>query len=344
MASPIAVPADICAAGPGKERINFDELSISMGRPIPHQIVKKGNALDILLPTLTYRGAKIYPVNYIGGGSYGLIYRYADKDQQYELVVKVLTSARDKEAEVVRNLSADVKLCNIVGAMSSVVSAAVNELPRNIVIMNSMTGDLTQLASRMPFVPLDMFLDIMEELARTALCIFNAGYCYTDYKAPNILYQCVGVEPGAAMITLAYGDLGSIVPLGATGITTSYPSLRAYPRGQPIEHLHKHPAEEQDMVWGIFITMINMCADAHPPDVDGRNMDLLRVANEILMGTFPENRPKYKEYSMMNLVARFVELMEMDAATSTVLMRMYTSDISLEGIVQELAARAAMEK
>jgi len=335
----------------GAERIDFSELEVLIERVMLGFKIETGyGSFSASVPRLRYRGVDLVPENRrLGKGVYGTVFRYVVEAKGSEgsaalpqVVAKILMIPSDEEAETVKKLSRDAKLCSIVGAMKSPRNAVVEKHgEKSIVLMDSMSGDLAQLASQMDIIPVPLALAIMRELTEIAICLRKAGYAYTDYKTPNILYHCETVSDEGTVVTLAYGDLGSLVPYGTRMKVVTYPAPHAFKPDTEI-HWSQHLVDERDITWGIVVTILSLYAHTTPT-----SMDLLKVkvaALQFVDSVSHRTRQEFITAMVRGKLIKFLKLSglhEIPLLTMTVLdlfKQMFEGTIGLEQVREELEA------
>lgn len=337
--NPIMVPKGVCT-GSGKDRIDFSQISVTQ-----NSVERRFENYVVRMPLIEYKGLIKEPhTNPIGQpSSFGRLFLYDYGIDQ--IVVKIILNSDDEEARIVNQLS-DTKLCNIVGAMGFIGAVSVKknhrtEQPKDIVIMDSMAGDLVDMAESINgVIPIETFIALLRELIQTAICIRDSGYCYVDYKSANILYHCRADNE----ITIAYGDLGSLVKMGDIGAPATFPSNKAWKGGPGRIHksnfFNEHQAVEFDMVWGILITIIQIYSHAIP--MASKDDTKKRCAYEFIIYTVWTNRERYRNPIALLRLNKFIKvsgigmyaLKTMDLGD--LLIAMFNDFIGLDGIKEQL--------
>lgn len=204
------------------------------------------------------------PQKTLGQGSFGIVLLYGI-DTPYgpaSVAVKILLREGDDEPDIINTMrTTGAQRCPVINAR--VINGHVDGKVVTIVVMNAMSGTLQDLG---PYIMSRSGpLGVLKKLIETAKCLLDHGYVYTDYKPANMLYLCEGND-----VDIYYGDLGSLVPLGAPASTFTYPPPEMGPRLVNI-------ATEATMVWGIAITFILLFNNTTNPVVSSISNDFGNV-------------------------------------------------------------------
>jgi len=194
----------------------------------------------------------------IGAGAYGSIWAFHDS-AGLDVVVKTFKftdDGPDNELEIVKKLGNDVK-CDIINAVHLQNVLVNDKMEKDVVVMARMTGDMYQLVTLINTnMSRDTVMGCFMQLVNTAYCLVLAGYVYIDYKLANMLYRC---SSDGQIVNIAYGDLGSIHPLGTHDylLITYVPWDRKHTnRGRHI--VSKSKATTDLCVWGLAVCFVEL--------------------------------------------------------------------------------------
>jgi tetratricopeptide (TPR) repeat protein/predicted Ser/Thr protein kinase len=203
----------------------------------------------------------------LGKGGMSVVYRALDTQLRREVALKVLRFAGDpqllerlrREAEATARLNhANIVTLHEAGAVGDVHYLAMDAVP----------GE--PLSRRLPALPLDRRLEILEKIARAVAHAHERGVVHRDLKPGNVLVRDDG-EPVVVDFGLAR-SLEGVSSLTATGTTVGTPLYMAP------EQIDGRPAGPPADVWALGVILYEMLANRLPHQADSLAELAARIA------------------------------------------------------------------
>ena len=198
----------------------------------------------------------------ISKGAYGAVYLLNDtQDKNIKIALKEFRKIIDPEFDVLKKLEEHDVSCNIMKARLLELRDEENKLESKIVTVNELfNGTLSDLYSleedalnsSIPIsdrthLQISTKMDMFQQLVEDLYCLAKKGFYYTDLKADNVLYKCVG----NGKFRVAFGDLGSLCHKEIK----SNPTFTYYPP-EGLEDLNL--CSETSIVWGLGILLLEL--------------------------------------------------------------------------------------
>jgi hypothetical protein len=210
---------NFCQSSTQSIYLDLDRVKLGETIEVPKSIeYEKGEPLPLLL----YGTQALVPVEILGSGSYGTVYKYSNKSKlEYKtkkekfqlkhhdnpeifLCVKFFKRKyRDREfgdeSDMIRKIGKiEGKNCGIVNAR------AIDENGQKIVIMDCLDGTVGE-----KLYTIKDANKILGELAKILDCLYKNGFLYTDLGKQNVAYKCIG--KGYKLLLI---DLGGLCKIG----------------------------------------------------------------------------------------------------------------------------------
>ena len=198
----------------------------------------------------------------ISSGSYGEVYLLKDVEgENIKIALKEFRKDVDPEMEVLKKLEEHGVNCNIMKARLLELIDEKNELKPKLVTVNELfNGTLEDLysleedafsssvaLSDRTHLQISTKIDMFQQLVEDLYCLAKKEFYYTDLKAENVLYKCVG----NGKFRVAFGDLGSICheDIKSNATFTYYP---------PEVHEVFNLCSKTSIVWGLGILLLEL--------------------------------------------------------------------------------------
>jgi len=176
-------------------------------------------------------------INYINKGSWGSIYKFSDRENKYNVAVKIYKHQSDNEINIIKKLNKQNITCNIINSRLLYFNK------KYIGVMDLTNGDLTKMIGKLSITKI---VTIVKNIAKDLKCINTVGLSYTDLKCENILIKC----DGDSLLTFI-GDIGGICDKGKGNICTYTPWEYRFTKGFPI-------CNAKSMVWGLGLILCDL--------------------------------------------------------------------------------------
>lgn len=203
------------------------------------------------LEEIMCNGNIFFKSSLLGEGSYGSVYLYEDISFKNKIVLKVEIDDEPNEKDISEHLMKNPQ-CNTIR-----VRYLFSRKNKHFYILDPLDGDLDQLVNKLiksrHLINIeDIWIsNIMEQVRRQVVCLYQIGLYYTDLKPMNVLYCKNFGDVNDWSVHL--GDLGS-----ASGKDNLYISTYPPPEFKELEGLVEVKSQnaKQVLTWQLGIMLL----------------------------------------------------------------------------------------